>query len=329
MGISRKLLILSLFILAAAPRAVWSQELSDRVAIGIRLFEAGKLREAREVLVVADRENPKDARVAYYLGRITFAERDYGKAADWFEKATKADGENAHYHFWVGQAHGSAASTANSIRQAILARRIKSAFERAVELDPSYADARFGLMQFYLQAPGVMGGSKEKARAEAGAIQQLDPWLGYQARVQIHQLDRDTAAYEAEHQKALVVFPDSSQPYLSLGFLYQQRSEYERAFEAFGQLLVRHPDALDALYQVGRLAALSGQRLAQGEAALREYLRHEPGPQNPRPAAAHWRLGMIHEHQGQPDLARREYETALELDPDLKEAREALRNLGK
>ncbi len=327
MNIKKISVLFLLLMTITVPRSFQAQEATDRLAIGIRLFEAGELREAREVLVVAEKEDPKDARPAYYLGRIAFAERDYGKAGDWFEKATKAEGDNALYYFWAGQAYGSAAGTANRLRQAVLARRIKAAFERAVELDPSYADARFGLLQFHLQAPGVMGGSREKARAEAETIQGLSPWLGYQARVQLHQAERDTAAFEREHRDAVVVFPDSAQPYLALGLLYQQRGDYDRAFAAIEQLLSRVPGLPSAHYQVGRLAALSGQRLEEGETALLDYLRHQPGPRDPSHAGARWRLGMIYELQGRPAEARREYEAALELDPKLDGARESLKRL--
>jgi tetratricopeptide (TPR) repeat protein len=328
MSASKKTSVLFLLLLMVTlPRAPLAQEAAERLAIGIRLFEAGQLREAREVLIVAEKENPKDARPAYYLGRIAFTEGDYGKAGDWFEKATKAEPSDPLFHFWAGQAYGSAAGRANSIRQAMLARRIKSAFERAVALDPSYVDARFGLLQFYLQAPGVMGGSREKARAEVEEIERLSPWLGYLGWAQIHQAEKDTAAFERVQRDAVVAFPDSAQPYLALGIIYQQRGDYEQAFASVEQLLARDPGALGALYQIGRFAALSGQRLERGEMTLQDYLRREPGPQNPSHAAARWRLGMIYEHQGRPAEAQREYETALELDPKLEGARESLRRL--
>ena len=38
---------------------------------------------------------------------------------------------------------------------------------------------------------------------------------------------------------------------------------------------------------------------------------------------------MIREKQGHPELARKEYETALTLDPDNEEAKESLRKLSK
>lgn len=300
---STRALIVSvaLFSLVAIASPARSQEVADRVATGARLFEAGELREAREVLLEAERAGARDALVYYYLGRIAFAEADYGKAADWFNKAAKADPESARYHYWVGEANGGAAMRANPLRQAILARRLRSAFERAVELDPSYVEAR---------------------------IEELSPWWGYLARAAVHQAERDTASYEQEQRSAILAYPDSAQPYLALALLQQQRDEYDLAFKTLESHLALHPGRANVLYQLGRLSALSGERLERGEWALREYLVLGPEEGGPGLGAAHWRLGMILEHQGRIDEARREYEVALELDPELDEAKKSLRKLG-
>lgn len=149
-----------------------------------------------------------------------------------------------------------------------------------------------GLVQFHLQAPGAMGGSRGRARAEAAIIAELNPWAGYLAWTLVHDADRDTAAYARVQRDAIVAFPDSIAPYLNLSLLQQRRRGYDLAFETLESYLALHPGRASALYQVGRLAALSGERLERGEAALREY------------------------------------EAALELDPEFKEARQSLRKLG-
>lgn len=63
-----------LLSIVAAPGASWSQDVADRVEAGARLFEAGQLHEAKELLLAAERDGVRDALVYYYLGRIAFAE---------------------------------------------------------------------------------------------------------------------------------------------------------------------------------------------------------------------------------------------------------------
>ena len=84
-----------------------------------------------------------------------------------------------------------------------------------------------------------------------------------------------------------------------------------------------------SLYQIGRTGVFSGEKLERAKAALEDYITREPDPKKlPSVAHARWRLGMLYEKLGRKDLARREYETALKLDSQLEQAREALENLG-
>jgi len=85
-----------------------------------------------------------------------------------------------------------------------------------------------------------------------------------------------------------------------------------------------HPSDPEALYEIGRIAALSGTDLDRGEASLRRYLESTPKGDAPSLAEAHVRLAEIGEHRGDRAAARREYQTAIELDPGLAGARQAL-----
>jgi tetratricopeptide (TPR) repeat protein len=318
-------LVLLLIAAWGIPAPVLAQA-PDRVGEGIRLFEAGQHVEARALLEEAQRATPGDPRAAYYLGRIAYAAQDWGKASDWFGRAVKQDEDNANYHLWLGRAYGAEAQRANVVRQAVLARRTRGAFERSVALDPSNPEAHYDLMTFYLVAPGAVGGSKEKARAAAEEVRQRSAWLGFQAWASIYQRSDEMTAAEKELRAGLTAFPDSALPYMWLGSLYQQPAEYARASEIYEELLSRKPEHTGARYQVGRIAAVSGERLERGEEALRQYL-DLAGPEDPMRVGAHWRLGMINERQGRIDLARQQYEAALAVDPKHKESKEALKKL--
>jgi len=103
--------------------------------------------------------------------------------------------------------------------------------------------------------------------------------------------------------------------------------KYDDAFNAFESLLKDHPDQIAALYQIGYIAATTGQRLDRGEAALKEYLTHTPKDTQPSLAYAHYRLGNIYQKKDETDAARKEYQAALALDPHLKPAADALDDL--
>ncbi|MCH7681331.1 tetratricopeptide repeat protein [candidate division KSB1 bacterium] len=116
-------------------------------------------------------------------------------------------------------------------------------------------------------------------------------------------------------------------PRFSLGYFYQRREKFDNAFEVFEQMVADSSENWSALYQIGRTGALSGQNLDRAEACYKLYLQNERGPNNPSLASTHWRLGMVYEHKRQKDLARKEYGTALKLDPELEQAKKALKKL--
>ena len=267
------------------------------------------------------------AAAAFAQGCLRMADRRFDEAADAFERAAKQQQGSAVYHFWLGQAYGAQAQQANVLRQPSLARRTKQEFERAVQLDPDYLDARAGLMQFYLLAPGLMGGSVDKAREQAAEVRRRDPYRGAFLAASIAQRQKDVAGAMREYQAILVQYPDSVAPWLALATLHAQRKEWEQAWGVVDRMVKALPEGMVGQYAVGRVAAESGQRLDRGAAALARYLAYRPKPGEPSLASAHWRLGAVREAQGQREAARAEYEAALRLDPKLRGAREALDRL--
>ena len=290
----------------------------------VRLFEARQVTQARPLLEAAVREDPSDARAAFYLGRALLSADEVDKAVEWIEKAVALDGGQVEYHLWLGRAYGSKAMRASVFQQPSLAGRVRREFERASALDPDNLEARFGLVEFYLRAPGVMGGSLAKAKEQAKQISARDPLQGHRAagRVAEHEKRFDDEAQE--YSAALRDFPESPEPHYWMADFYERRKDYARAFEIYEKLLEKRPEEWNACYQIGRIAVVSGERLDRGAECLTLYLSHTPGADEPSLASAHFRLGLLYEKKRAKDLARAEYTAALELDPTLKDARKAL-----
>jgi len=289
----------------------------------VSLFEARRYPEARAAFESAFRASPGDARAAYYLGRLALIDGDAGRGEQWLERAVKLDDRNGDYHHWLGRAYSREALRAGKLRQMRLAGRIRDEFKRAVALDPDDVDARFDLLQYYVVAPGIMGGSEQRGREQAAEIRRRNPFRGYLAYGAIAEHARDDHAAEREYAAAVAAFPDSLAGSYALGSHYARRAQWDRAFDLFERVARERGDPV-ALYYVGRVASLSGQRLDRGAEALRAYLAYRPKDTDPSLASAHYRLGTIYEKQGRRDLARQEYATTVRLDPGQKDAREGL-----
>jgi hypothetical protein len=127
--------------------------------------------------------------------------------------------------------------------------------------------------------------------------------------------------------EALRLAPDSIAPVRGLALVHGAGKQWSAAFALWDRVLARDSGDLSALYHTGRMAALSGERLESGERALRAYLARAHRADLPSHAAAHWRLGMILQARGDVAGARREYGSALRLDPQHADAQAALRAL--
>ena len=299
----------------------------DVDANGLRLFEAGRFHEAKTVFEPAFKANARDAGAAFYLGRIALEERKHGRAIDYFEAATRLDPRNATYFLWLGRALGREAQQANVLRQPGLAKKTKAAWERAIALDPDNLDARADLIQYYVQAPGFLGGSKEKALEQAEEIRKRNALRGYLELGALYERDKRLADAEKAYLGAAAEPSDRHVGKYRLGVFYQNTGEFEKAFDLFEAMVAADASEYGALFQIGKTGAMSGQRLARATEALEAYLRTTPGRNDPSLAAAHWRLGMIHERLQDKERARAEYETALRLDPAFKPATESLKKL--
>jgi tetratricopeptide (TPR) repeat protein len=137
---------------------------------GIRLFNDKHWTTAQQFFESYTIEYPTDAVGAFYLGRTLFEQQQYERAVEWLEKAALLDSANSQYHLWLGRAYGYSAQRASILWQFPLARKVKIHFEKSVELDPDNIDARADLAEYYLKAPRILGGGKEKAEAQGHEI---------------------------------------------------------------------------------------------------------------------------------------------------------------
>src|SRR5437868_7410729 len=91
------------------------------------------------------------------------------------EKAVSLEPGSSQYHMWLGRIYGEKADRVSFWSAAGMAKKVRGEFETAVQLDPNNVEARTDLAEFYLEAPGIVGGGKDKATAQAQMIAQRDP----------------------------------------------------------------------------------------------------------------------------------------------------------
>lgn len=294
---------------------------TNRLDQAKNLFESRKYTEAKKILEAVDDDNKEYAEAQYYLGRIAYYEDKYEDALDYFEEAVEENDKVADYHNWLGNTYGTIAKDANPLRQGMLAPKMKSAWESAIALDAKNIEARKSLIEYYTQAPGFMGGSYEKAHEVAKQIKRLDLAEGHLAAGRIYAREEKFAEAEKEFVAMTKANPDYAN---GLANFYVNQKQYDKAFVVYEELQKKNPTSMTTIYQLGRVSAISGQRLDKGEECLKKYLAYQPNRNEPSHAGAHMRLGNIYEKKGKKQEAKKAYETSLKLDPTMKEAKEGL-----
>ena len=334
---------------------------NDGLKEAIQLFGEGKFSEAKALFSSYFDRNQKSAEAALYMGRICIVEDALDESIDWLEKAVTLDDNSSTNHYWLGIAYGRKAQKAGVLKKPGLAKNMKKEVLRAIELDPNNLDARLALLQYYLYAPGIMGGSKEKALEQAEEIKTRNSARGYSAFGLIHEHEKayDLAeeAYLAavsedpenvEHtyqlgyfyqrierldkalqtyQSVLEKYPKESKAYYQLGYVYRELGQYNDAIKTYESLLTQNPEETNAYYYMGTAGTLLGTHLDRAEEYLLKYLQLLTPEKNSSKAWGHYRLGIVYEKQGKKDLAKREYQVALSFDSKHEEAMKALKNL--
>lgn len=235
--------------------------------------------------------------------RDALAREDLEAAIEASERAMK-DARDARVLLWAGRAFGLQALKASLLTKLKWAGRTREAWEKAVELDPNGLEARFDLLQYYLQAPSIAGGGRDKAEAQVRRIAALDPAQGKLAESYLALADGDAQRALSLQREAYAMDADAPRIALALAMSLQRDARWEAVQALWSERLARRPGDALARYQLGRLAAVRGENLEEGLALLDAFIAAGEVPDGLSLAAAHWRRAQILEKLGRIDEAR-------------------------
>jgi tetratricopeptide (TPR) repeat protein len=200
--------------------------------------------------------------------------RDLEAATEHIEEAIDRNPNSADFQYLLGGIYGQTASSAGIFKQAFLAPKIKKAFAKAVELDPNHVEARISLAQYYLMAPGIMGGDDEEGFRQLDEATKRNEKRGRLAKAAM--LERKNRLPEAEEQlKALAAsYPTDWMPPKSLGYFYFRRARYDESLQFMQRYVALRPDTSDAFDSMGEVQLAAG-RIDDAIASLKKALAIE------------------------------------------------------
>ena len=317
-------------LLVASLSAAGSVRQSEVPEAARQAYDASNYREAVQELQAAAAKDPKNGDVQLLLTKCYLELQEHDAAINSAERAVAIDPNNSLYHEWLGKAYGEKASHASMFSALSLAKKTHKEFETAVQLNDRNYSARQALIEFDCSAPGIAGGGEDKALPEIAKLQEMDASEWHYAEGNCRRQKKDFAAADAEFTKSLQSHPKSAELIYDIGDYAVRRSEPTTLLEvADVGARVAPADPRGKYYRAIALI-LKNESPDVSERLLQEYLKKAPKRNGfPRYAAAHEWLGRLHESRGDKAEAEKEYRAALQLDPKDKNARDALKRLGK
>ncbi len=290
------------------------------------LLASGHVDEAVQVLEQQVRQAPNDAASHNLLCRAYFVMEDWDRGISSCERARDLDPQNSLYYLWLGRVYGEKADRANFLSAAGLAKKVRSAFERAVELSPTSWEARADLGEFYVDAPGIVGGGKDKALEQANALMPLKPGKAYWLLGRIAEKSKDNTDAERQYRAGIAATHSGARAWAELGIFFRHTNRLDDMEKALRELESAPLDDHLALMDAASLIVRTGRDPQLGIRLLHRYFSSGTVEEGPA-FRAHEYLGQLLERQGDHRAAAQEYHAALALYHNYRRAEEGLKRV--
>lgn len=246
------------------------------------------------------------------LAEALLASRNFKESRNLYGKLVAEEPDLAMYHYGLGKALAAIGSHTDAIAQ----------FQRACELSPAFSAARYALAMEYRQAGDLDQATRQLAiyqRNPSGsppedsmmvqitALNQGGLIRAEAAQQYLAQGRPDEAAKQLE--TAVANDPNDETAQSNLVAVYWELKQWDKAEQHY-RIAARLNPATNAHYPFG-LVMLDQKRYPEAAEAFRRALAL-----NPRDSGANTQLGRVLEAQGDLKGAVRQYEIALESDPN-------------
>lgn len=265
-------------ITASAPALSFERSPNPDFSRAEQLYQQTEYRRAIDALQSLDQ---RDAAGYALLGKACFMEGQYKQAVATLEAAVKEDSLNSEYYDWLGRAYGRLAEGSSFLSAFGYAKKTVRAFERAVELGPSNLEALSDVFEYYLQAPGMVGGGLDKAENIARRFAGLNAAEYHWARARLAEKRRDFDTAEREFRAAFATDPTEVGRALDLAAFFSSRGRYGESEALFRAAENNHPRLPKVLYARAAAYIQSKRKLDQAEALLDRYLALQTTPDDP------------------------------------------------
>jgi tetratricopeptide (TPR) repeat protein len=214
----------------------------------------------------------KSPSVNELLGQCYFMTGDYKKATDYLEKAATAEPANSMYQTWLGRVYGRRAESSFALNAMGWASKSRTSLEKAVQLDESNWEAVDDLFEYYLEAPGFLGGGLDRAEKIAAIVARRDPAEAAYDRARIAEARKQYGPAEQYLKRAAELSPHQVGRLLDLAKFLAKQGRYEESDRTFAEAERVAPDAPKVYFAKASTYIKTNRNVDSARELLKKYL---------------------------------------------------------
>lgn len=235
----------------------------------------------------------KDGAVYELMGRNYYMQADYKKASEAMEKAVAADPTNSDYALWLARSLGRRAETSSPFTAPGYASKARQYFEKATQLNPRNLEALTDLFEYYLEAPGFLGGGQEKARALVNQIAAVDPGEGHWSQAKLAEKRKEYDNAEEHLRSAIQVSPRQVGRLLDLARFLAKQGRFQESDQSLANAVKLAPNSPKVVFARADIYIKHNRNLAVAQDLLKQYLNLSLSPDDPPRSAAEKLLRQV------------------------------------
>ncbi len=228
----------------------------------------------------------KSPEVNLWIGKSLYMLGEYKKSTEVLEKAVEGAPASSEAYLWLGRAWGRRAETSSVLTAPGHASKARQNFEKAVQLGPRNLEAMSDLFEYYLEAPGFLGGGFDKAQALAARMAEIDPAEGFWAQAKLDEDRKQFSSAEEHLRRAVEASPQQVGRIFDLARFFMKRGRYQEANQSIAKAEKIAPDAPRLLFIKADLYIQQHTNLETARELLKRYLSSTLTPDDPPRSAA-------------------------------------------
>lgn len=241
------------------------------------------------------KNNETSERIQELMADVLAYQKKWDEAAEIYFSLVERNPNSANLHYKYGGVMALKALEVNKLRAVLMLNDIKFSFLKAAQLDRNHIDVRWALIELYIQLPGIVGGSYDKALLYADELENISKVDGFLSKGYVYECSNRPTKAEYYYKKAIEK-GGSVVCYSKLYSFYENQGEGEKAIEVIQESqLKHHRNALH--YQLGKVSAEFNLQLEKGERCLLTYIENYTEKDGVPLSWAYYRLAQIYQHK--------------------------------